>query len=393
MLVLGTLLIMSTLVIEFAYNTHVAYELAASERDGLKAYYLARSAMNLIRLELRLEKGLRAQFASFLDQIPGGGVSADPLCKQIPMSTELLKGLSAGMLSGKEKGEEKKEEGGKKEEEKKIIEGEIPPAAQEFLSFDGDFEVTCDTEERKINLNVFSVDPTASAAGSPYYTQKDLLFSLLTQKDFEPVFHGKPDEARKVVNAIADWADRDDRVNEDVGIAGGSEDADYGGAEYHTKVKNGKYATVAELLLVAGVGDDLYQKLAPQVTVYGDNKIYLCQASDEMIRAFVMRYLQTASGVVQISPTDEEKWGEVIKVIQTTCSEPSPTPQAVAGAIAAAVGGSDTSLLAKQLTTTNRFYRIESTGRVGESTVRLVSILDTGSSDPNLWKTVYFREE
>ena len=47
MLVLGSLLIISTIVVEFAYNAHIAYDVAASQRDRLRAEYLAQSALNL----------------------------------------------------------------------------------------------------------------------------------------------------------------------------------------------------------------------------------------------------------------------------------------------------------------------------------------------------------
>lgn len=421
MMVLGSILILSTMVVEFAYNTHVSYDLASSQRDRLKAYYLARSAYNLTRLELKYERDMRARYANMLKDLKGSGVTADPLCKQIPFSTGLLKGITSGALfaqgdeGGEEGGEEKKEE--KPKEEKKES-GNAAEGAEDFLDFDGDFEVTCDTEERKINLNVFRADPLAPATGAPsagglpstpapsssgssgatetlsiYDSQKELLVSLLTQKDFDDIFKGKPDEARKVVNFIADWADRDDRVNESPGMAGGAEDSEYSGKEYHYKVKNGKYATVAELLLVAGVGDDLYSKLEPQITVYGDNKINICQASDEMVKAFVLRYIQTNPGTAPINPKDDEKWESVVAGVKLACSEPSPTPDVVAQALAGLIGASSAQGIKNQIVTTNRYFRIESTGTVGESHSKIVAIIDAGAPSPNLWKTLYFRVE
>ena len=402
MLVLGSLLILTTLVVEFAYNSHVSYELVATQRDRLKAYYLARSAYNLVRLELKFEKDLRVRYASLLKDLPGSGVSSDPLCKQLPLSTGLLKGIASGDLMGA-KTEEGEDVGG----------GEIESGAGEFLSFDGDFEVLCDTEERRINLNAFRPPPAGltapPAAGAdpgaapttgvvepavnPYESQKELLFSLMSQKEFEPIFKGKPDEVRKVVTAIADWVDADDRINEGAGISGGAEDSEYTGLQYHYKVKNGKYATVAELLLVAGVGDDLYRLLEPQVTVYGDARMNLCQASDEMVKAFILRYVQTTPGIAPISPGDEEKWASVVEAVKTPCDDSPPKPAPIAASIAAAIGAPNPAPLAALISTTNRFYRIESTGIVGESTAKIVAILDTASDRPNLWKTVYFRVE
>jgi hypothetical protein len=93
-------LILTTMVVEFAYNAHVGYDLASAERDRLKSFYLARSGYNLARLELKFEKDIRARFASQLKGMKGSGVTADPLCKQIPLSTGLLKGLAAGQIPG-----------------------------------------------------------------------------------------------------------------------------------------------------------------------------------------------------------------------------------------------------------------------------------------------------
>lgn len=428
MMVLGSVLILSTLVVEFAYNTHVSYELAASERDRLKAYYLARSGYSLVKLELKYEKDMRARYASLLSKLQGSGVTADPLCKQIPLSTGLLKGIQSGELFGAPKEGEEGDKEGKDEEakdkaaeekkaasEKAVAAGKDPLAdlsteTREFLSFDGDFEVTCDTEERKINLNVFREPLTGGAAAggtagttpspttgadvlSLYDSQKELLYSLMTQKEYEDIFKGKTDEARKLVNAIADWADRDDRINEAPGVSGGAEDSLYGGEGVNYKVKNGRYASVAELLLIAGMTDDIYQKLAPQVTVYGDNKINLCQAEEEMVRAFVQRYIQTTPGIAPISPGDEEKWTKIVEGVKFVCTEPSPKPEAVAQAIATAIGAPDAKGLTAQISTTNRFYRIEASAAVGESKMRMISVLDAGSPNPTAWKTLYFRVE
>jgi len=416
MMVLGSLLILTTLVVEFAYNSHVGYDLAAAQRDRLKAYYLARSGYNLARLELKFEKDMRARFASLLKNLKGSGVTADPLCKQIPLSTGLLKGLTSGLIPGLGGGEatagtegttgteEKKEESSAEDEKPKFKEtGEAVEGSEEFLSFDGDFAVECDTEERKLNLNVFRADPLGTAGGgaptapavggtlSLYDLQKELLFSLMSQKSFEPIFGDKPDEIRKVVNAIADWADRDDRINEAPGIAGGSEDSEYKDGTY--KVKNGKYASVAELLLVAGVGDDLFKLLAPEVTVYGDNKINLCQASDELIKAFVTRFITANPGIAPISPTDDEKWNAVTEAVHTACDDPTPTPTTVAAALGPVIGAADTKSLGGQIVTTNRFYRIEATGSSGESEAKIAAVIDASSPNPNLWKTLYFRVE
>lgn len=402
MMVLGSILILTVIAVEFAYNSHVSYELSSSERDRLKAYYLARSAYNLTRLEIRYEREMRSRFAGLLRNLGGTGVTSDPLCKQVPLSTGLLKGITSGiLLNNTPESEDSPKPPPKSTDSGMTDEGDMVSGAEDFLSFGGDFEASCDPEERRINLNVFRSNnaPSGStgsigesAVSSAYEAQKALLFSLMSQKDFEPIFKGKPDLIRKVVTAIADWADRDDRINEAPGVSGGLEDSEYTDSQYHYKVKNGKYTSLEELLLVAGVGDELYRKLEPNITVYGDNKINLCQSSEEMIKAFILKTIQTTPGLPPINPEDEPRWVSVLQAVQTACDDPSPQPGAIASAIATALGSNTIPGLANAISTTNRFYRIESIGQAGESHVRLTAVIDT-SQGPNFWKTVYFRVE
>ncbi len=412
MMVLSSILIVTTVAVEFAFNSHVSYELASSQRDRLKAYYLARSAIQMAKLEIKLERELRLRFEPLLQQIPGNNVSSEPLCKQIPLSTGILKGLAAGSLgdTGKE---------GESEDARSDKPTELSDAAEEFLNFDGDFEVVCDTEERKINLNAFRDDIRAPGApGTPmggrlpsspgsfgdplnplgsdtalsaYDSQKELLFSLLSGHEFEDIFNGKTDEIKKVVDAIADWADRDDRINEAPGISGGSEESLY--TSYGYKPKNGKYTSVSELLLVAGIGDDLYKKLAPYVTVYGDNKVNICQSSDEMVKAFINRFIRLTPGAAPIAEKDDAKWEAVLNSVRLVCQNPRPQAAQIASAIATNVGITDTRSLISQIGVVNRFYRLDATGLVNESRVKMSLVLDAGATAPNLWKTLYFRAE
>lgn len=395
LMVLGALVVITTIAVEFAYNSHVNYELASSERDRLQAYYLARSAVQLTKLEVRVEKQLKAQNAGLLEQMKNSGIGtglvADPLCKQIPLSTNLLKGLTSGILPGGD--------GPADTEDKQ--------AASPFLSFEGDFESLCDTEERKINLNAFRINiapalVTTPATSSPstfptpafslYDEQKELLIQLFSQKEFEPIFHDRRDEVRKVVNAIADWADRNDQIDEAPGIQGGSEDSAYNGPEFHYKAKNGKYVVPSELLLVSGVGDDLYDKIKSQITVFGDSRIHLCQASDEIVKALAQKYLQVAGGAA-IGTDDDARWTAVLLAVRTACENPVPRVEEVAGALAAALGVAPSPALTRSITTGNRFYRINATATVRDSTVRIESVIDTGQANPNLWKTLYFKTD
>ena len=150
-IVLSALVMLSTVVVEFAYNSHISFTMAANERDRLQSYYLARSALSFAKLQISLEKDLRQQFSKYSKYLQGV-VSSDPFCKQMPFSTELFRGI---LGVGEEEGEEVEEgeEGGAGSLAGLGIMGGIDAA--DFLSFQGDFSVECDDEQGKINLNYF----------------------------------------------------------------------------------------------------------------------------------------------------------------------------------------------------------------------------------------------
>lgn len=387
-MVLASLLVISTVIVEFAYNAHISYEIAATQRDRLKALYLARSALNLVRLELGAEKRLRQQFADVIKQMAGSEFSSGPFCKLFPLSTGLIEGLSSGSLTGPTEEEATVEE----EQEK----GENPPEEEkkDLLNLGGDFEGSCDSEEGKINLNIFYTLPTpAGEEGAPPPAkalspaeQKGLLYALLSQKQFDTIFEDRRDDRQKVVNAIIDWVDLDDRMTEASGMGGGYEESEYSGVSY--KPKNGKYGTKAELLLIPGLGDDLFKLLEPNVTVYGDNRINFCQASEETVRAF----LDQAKGSGSSGGDDSKSLEPFFDSLKEICSDPNVQPTQVANLIGSYTGG-NSSDLASKITTTNRFYTIDAVGESGGHKIRIHVVLDTQNQNPNLWKTLYFRVE
>ncbi len=69
-------------------------------------------------------------------------------------------------------------------------------------------------------------------------------------------------EARDLIDAILDWRDRDDIKREF-----GAEDAYYQQLYPPYRAKNGPFNAIAELRLVRGVTETVYQQLKPRITV------------------------------------------------------------------------------------------------------------------------------
>ena len=70
--------------------------------------------------------------------------------------------------------------------------------------------------------------------------------------------------ARRLAAAILDWRDPDSLTQAE----GGAEDGDYSSAGLPYGAKDAPFETVAEVQLVLGMTPELFEKLAPHLTVY-----------------------------------------------------------------------------------------------------------------------------
>jgi general secretion pathway protein K len=78
-LVLTTIAILTSIGVDFSYQSRVSLRLAENLRDDTRAYYLARSAVNLSRLLLHFQKQvdqLGGQLTGALTQLLGPGAGA-----------------------------------------------------------------------------------------------------------------------------------------------------------------------------------------------------------------------------------------------------------------------------------------------------------------------------
>ena len=85
------------------------------------------------------------------------------------------------------------------------------------------------------------------------------LFAALLQ-----VLGAEPEVALQVAGAIVDWRDGDDFVQ----VTGGAEAADYASAGRPYGAKNAPFESVAEVEQVLGMTPELYEVLAPHLTIY-----------------------------------------------------------------------------------------------------------------------------
>ena len=89
-------------------------------------------------------------------------------------------------------------------------------------------------------------------------------------------------QATAIADAILDWRDGDD-----LKLLNGAEDADYRAEGYPYGAKDAPFDLVAEVQQVMGMSYELYQQIAPALTVYSGQAVpNLAYAPIEVMRAF-----------------------------------------------------------------------------------------------------------
>jgi type II secretory pathway component PulK len=421
LLVLSSLALLSGMVVEFAYNTHVTYNLAFNQKERAQAYYLAQSGIAFSRLILAYDKEAR-KLADQASEKLGKKVQVPPLYEMIPINTAMLRGL-AGL--GGEEALPEGEEGA--EAEKTVPPGTGAPtalqalnfgAAEAFLAFEGDFSSEIQEEDSKINVNAFfTLAPTAKE----YDRLKAILYHLLVSEEFNGLFEDRFRGAKELAQNIADYVDRDEAITE-AGEERGREGVS-GGRQ--VSLKNGKLLTLEELIMVPGMNDAIFQKLKPYLTVNGkDEKIYLCRAAEPVAAAVILAYTdnnpkmeplndenielldKAKEAVLNSCPDSQAMANELDKVlgVETTPetdssgSTPETAPTTVLTGETAKgkspVGtGTASFTLTSMIKNQADIYKIVGIGIVGETEVRVKMIVDTAGGGSKNWKELYWRVE
>lgn len=418
LIVLASLALLSGLVVEFSYNSNVTYNLAMNERDRLQAYYLAQSGINFSKLIIKFDKEAK-KVAQKASKKLGQTVQIPPLYEMIPLNTALIRGLSQLGQEGGEsgeglpQGEEAGEEGGEVSQVEESIRGINLGGAEDFLDFEGDFSSEVHEEDIKLNLNAFyTLTPTQKS----YDRLKGTLYHLLTNPEFEGMFEDRYRGAKELAQSIVDYIDRDDSYNEPGGQERGREGVTGG---KRVTMKNGKLISIEELIMVPGMTEEIYQKLKTYVTIYGkDEKINLCRAEEPLVRAMVLGYTDNNPKMEPIKDDNEELLTKATEAVLNNCPDAAAMSRELDKALGVTTEGgtqasSTSTASAKGKTTTGKtkqkssssvkfgdlikdkveIFSIVSTGTLGESEVKLKTVLDTTKSNPRQWQELYWRIE
>lgn len=249
MIAIAITLVMSN---EFGTSTSIDTMAAANYRDQMRAHFLARSALNLGELVIRIQQRLdnithlrgQVQITDFADQliVPFCGSAAE-VKDAIGFSTSDVKGLGADIGT---------------------------------CGFDGPMT----TEDDKINVNCANTDQA-------WATTQSALDALVYFPAYDPVFDddsadGWHRDRTMQVAAIMDYIDADTMHVRDRGT---SEDYGYDQLKDPYFAKNNFIDTVGELHEVRGVDDRFWTLFGKAFTVYGSCKLNLAALSNPQLIA------------------------------------------------------------------------------------------------------------
>lgn len=285
-MVIVAVAIMAVFVADLIENTAGELHVATSERDRLKAEYLAKSGINLTRLLIAAEPAIRQVVAAPYQLLIG---RPPPQLNVWDFADTLLApfaNLEEAKTLGAESGIDFNVMGGVKDT-------------------GGTFELATVPENSKINLN----SPLFFTGDDGRTSTAMQLFALLggyqsPESPYDPMFSALDPDGHyttrlDIVSNVIDWWDDDQqRTVFDPGSAkvntGGSEDNIYSQYKDPYQVKNAPFDSLEELRMIRGIGDDFWANFVEtdpddpksrKVTIYASGAVNVNLASPEVLLA------------------------------------------------------------------------------------------------------------
>lgn len=254
MIAISCIMLIMWIAMEVSYDSNVEYLVNAQGLNRVKAYYAAKSGMQLSLLRIKIYQQAQAKLGSqlgnskMLDQI-----WQFPFAWPLPIPDD---------LSAVDKDSFKK----------MVTES----------SMDASYIVTIEDEGSKIDLN-----DLASPSKTLQELTKKQLVTIFTQKLKEDEnFQREHSNVRfdELVNSIADWMS-----SKATSLNGGDKRSAYAElnqlsqSDYYPP--NRPFRSIAELHMVPGMNDVFFDLLAPRVTIYGMKGINPNIASREVLKS------------------------------------------------------------------------------------------------------------
>ncbi|MDY0061098.1 MAG: type II secretion system protein GspK [Myxococcota bacterium] len=381
--VLLTVAIMTTVIIDFVFQTRVQLHMVVNQRDEVRAYYLAKSGLDLARLALGFQKQVNAlsggnmniQIWQYLNQFMGAFNAAKV---DLPVASVDLSAV-AGL-------------GGMK----------------------GAFEVEVEPEDGKINLNAF-VNPVSDRGRLETIAR---LTFLMSPGEYKEMFENKDDKGNyndipEVIASIIDWIDPDSDLTTMTGdfqytpTGAGQESSRYRDIGGKIEPRNAKLDTLEELHRIKGVGDDFYESFADSMTIYSGSKVNVNTANEQLLAVLICSHLANPQDPLCSDPFNMLELAALVSTIvqwqnlrrSILLMTPFPTKESFKSFLTTGYPAFnifipkppvlDWGKLLKDIEVrAPGVYRIKAEGRIGRTTKTLIAVIDLNKKG----KLYYWRE-
>lgn len=254
MLAIACLMLIMYFATEVSYDSNVEYLVNSQGLNRIKAYYAAKSGMQLSLLRIKIYQQAQSKLGAQLGNSPMlDQIWKFPFAWPLPIPDE----LSAI----------------DKDNFKKIAKNS---------SMDASYMVTIEDEGSKIDLN----DLNSPSKALREATKKELINIFEQKKREDEVWASAYSGERidQLVNNIADWMS-----NKATSLNGGDKRAAY--SELNSAAKtdyyppNRAFRTLAEVRMVPGMNDEFFNLLKTRVTIYGMKGINPNLASKDVLKS------------------------------------------------------------------------------------------------------------
>ncbi|HEX2677458.1 MAG TPA: hypothetical protein VHM19_12480 [Polyangiales bacterium] len=290
-MVLTIIAVITVFVAELTQNTTTAFQVAISERDRLRAEYIAKSGLNLTRLVIAKEPQIRAIVAPMYQMV----LQRPPPQMNVWTFADTILAPFANYGAAKESGAES---------------GIDFSQMKGLKDTGGTFEIVAMPENTRLNVN------------NPLYlngteAQRSLAMQLFAltggfqqQSPYDAMFNGIDPDGQittrlDVVSDVIDWWDWDQQKTDfNAGAqsvsSGGGEDDIYSRFQDPYLVKNSAFDSLEELRMIRGVTDDFWATFVQSdpddprtrhLTVYGSGAINPNEAPPEVLVARVCSFV------------------------------------------------------------------------------------------------------
>ncbi len=288
-MVLGTLAVLIVMLADFKEESAADISAAVADRDGVKAEYMAKSALNLSRLLIATEPTIRTAVAPIFMMMK----RTPPQLPVWEFSDRIL-GFFNDEAAGKEAA---------------TTMGIDLTQGKNLTMPGGSFELTVVDEDAKINVNLGGAANTIQKLR----LARELFGIMPVNSAMDPLFDardktGQTHSRAQICQALIDWADDDDSafscdLSNNAPSSSGPEDAYYQLLPKPYRRKNAPYDSLDEVRMVRGISDTYWSTFAdPQpndpkkrvFTVWGTGAVNVNTANAQTLLALVCAGAPTA---------------------------------------------------------------------------------------------------